>query len=259
MVRATSLSHCPQNYLKKIFSVFFIPLFLVLFVFFYSVKSEAASRWTTRYLEAESLIDKENWTAAAEKLLKAIALKDKEGPRIKLYGMRFGYFPHFRLGLCYYRLEKWDSAKTEFETSIKLSKYDESKKYLLLVTEKLKKLEKQEKKLEEQEKKINALKKKEWDEYYAEALDFMNKSEWMKASESIKRSIAIKPPVADKIKLEGREIPYTPRLLLARCYTNLKLDKKIILDELFISFEEEKSRETEDFLLKNFPAVWVNP
>ncbi|MBI5187075.1 MAG: tetratricopeptide repeat protein [Nitrospinae bacterium] len=255
-LQPSAFSLSPSSLRPSPFALRLLPIFLSMLsavsILFFPAGAHAAPKWTSSYLEAESLMEKENWRDAATALETAIADNDQEGEKIKLYGMRFGYFPHYRLGLCYYNLGKWDLAKKEFEKSMALSQYEESQKYLQLAAEKLKKSE-------EDKKAIDSAKKKEWDEYYIEAMDFMAQNEWMKASESIKRSLAIKPPVALSVKRDGKEVPYSPHLMSAKCYSNMKLEQKIILDELAVSLESEKSQETVDMLSRELPAVWVNP
>jgi len=74
--------------------------------------------WKEFYLQGLGFMDSQRWSDAVRAFEKALQLKDKEDESLKLYGMRYGYFPHREKGIAHYRLEEWESAVRELETSL---------------------------------------------------------------------------------------------------------------------------------------------
>jgi tetratricopeptide (TPR) repeat protein len=93
-------------------------LSLLLSVSLILLQSTAFAEWYKDYESGVDAIKKNQFDAAIPKLQSAIHQKSQEGANIKFYGMKFAdYFPHYYLGLCFFRAKNFSSALNEFEKS----------------------------------------------------------------------------------------------------------------------------------------------
>lgn len=76
-------------------------------------------------------IEKGDWQRAIEEFKSAVSLEYEDAARKRTYGTRFiKYFPHCELGVAYYNLGEYESARTELELSLAYTKSKRSEEYL---------------------------------------------------------------------------------------------------------------------------------
>ncbi len=80
-----------------------------------------ADLWYENYAQAKEALDAEDWDRAYREALEAAQKNPKSSPRARTYGVNFiPYFPHLRLGIAYYHLERPDLALESFATEERL-------------------------------------------------------------------------------------------------------------------------------------------
>ena len=70
------------------------------------------------YAKGLEHMDAKRWAEAVQAFDAAIAADAKENKGARLYGMRYGYFPHRDKGVALYQLGKFDEATVALEESI---------------------------------------------------------------------------------------------------------------------------------------------
>jgi len=79
-------------------------------------------------------IEKQDWLRAIEELRSAASLEFEDADMKRIYGTRFiEYFPHRELGVAYYNLKEFESARKELELSIAYASTGRAEEYLRLV------------------------------------------------------------------------------------------------------------------------------
>ena len=79
-------------------------------------------------------IEKQDWLRAIEELRSAASLEFEDADMKRIYGTRFiEYFPHRELGVAYYNLKEFESARKELELSIAYASTGRAEEYLKLV------------------------------------------------------------------------------------------------------------------------------
>src|SRR3954449_5890582 len=71
------------------------------------------------YIKGLEHMDAKRWAEAVQAFDAAIAADAKENKGARLYGMRYGYFPHRDKGVALYQLGKFDDAAVALEESIR--------------------------------------------------------------------------------------------------------------------------------------------
>src|SRR5204862_4512590 len=88
------------------------------------------------YIKGLEHLDAKRWAEAVQAFDAAIAADPKENKRARLYGMRYGYFPHRDKGIALYHLGKFDEAVVALEESIRQGATPEATKTLVLAKNK---------------------------------------------------------------------------------------------------------------------------
>src|SRR5438552_3727893 len=82
------------------------------------------------YIKGLEHVDAKRWAEAVQAFDAAIAADPKENKGARLYGMRYGYFPHRDKGVALYHLAKFDEAVAALEESIRQGAAPEATKTL---------------------------------------------------------------------------------------------------------------------------------
>lgn len=83
------------------------------------------------YARAESFADCDFWDEAAEDFEGALKKRDTDQRGARTYGMRYmNYHPHRELGVCYFKLGRFEEAKRELELSLTQVETDKAHYYL---------------------------------------------------------------------------------------------------------------------------------
>ena len=87
------------------------------------------------YASGTDYIEKRDWLRAIEELRSAASLEFEDTDMKRIYGTRFiEYFPHRELGVAYYNLKEFESARKELELSLAYTSSGRAEEYLRLVT-----------------------------------------------------------------------------------------------------------------------------
>src|SRR5438874_2450306 len=71
------------------------------------------------YIKGLEHMDAKRWAEAVQAFDAAIAADAKENKGARLYGMRYGYFPHRDKGIALYQLGKFDEAAVALEEPLR--------------------------------------------------------------------------------------------------------------------------------------------
>ena len=88
------------------------------------------------YIKGLEHLDAKRWAEAVQAFDAAIAADPREQKGARLYGMRYGYFPHRSKGIALYNLGKFDEAVVALEESIRQGATPEATKTLALAKSK---------------------------------------------------------------------------------------------------------------------------
>lgn len=78
-------------------------------------------------------IEKQDWLRAIEELRSAASLEFEDADMKRIYGTRFiEYFPHRELGVAYYNLKEFETARKELELSLAYTSSGRAEQYLEL-------------------------------------------------------------------------------------------------------------------------------
>ncbi|HEV8306245.1 MAG TPA: CsgG/HfaB family protein [Methylomirabilota bacterium] len=92
--------------------------------------SPGAGQAREAYLRGLDLLQAQQWDAAVRAFDEAIQADPRESRTTRLYGMRYGYFPHRDKGIALYRLERWDAAIQALEESSRQGQSEEAARVL---------------------------------------------------------------------------------------------------------------------------------
>ncbi len=79
----------------------------------------SAQAWRDAYIKGLEHADAKRWSEAVQAFDAAILGNPKENKSARLYGMRYGYFPHRDKGVALYQMGKFDEAIAALEESIR--------------------------------------------------------------------------------------------------------------------------------------------
>ncbi|MBI4607935.1 MAG: hypothetical protein HY726_02865 [Candidatus Rokubacteria bacterium] len=102
---------------------------LVLLVLFLSPPPAWSEAWKEAYLKGLDLMDAQKWEEAVQAFEKAIQANPRENKSVRLYGMRYGYFPHRDKGIALYRLGRWEAATQALGESLRQGFSEEAARY----------------------------------------------------------------------------------------------------------------------------------
>src|SRR5207302_8270005 len=89
-----------------------------------------AQAWHDTYIKGLEHMDGKRWAEAVQAFDDALAANPQENKSARLYGMRYGYFPHRDKGIALYHLNKFDEAVVALEESIRQGATPEATKTL---------------------------------------------------------------------------------------------------------------------------------
>jgi len=89
-----------------------------------------AQAWHDTYIKGLEHMDGKRWAEAVQAFDDALAANPQENKSARLYGMRYGYFPHRDKGIALYHLSRYDEAIPELEESIRQGATAEATKHL---------------------------------------------------------------------------------------------------------------------------------
>lgn len=94
----------------------------------------AQTKFYNYYKNGIEYVEKRDWLRAIEELRSAASLEFEDAHMKRIYGTRFiEYYPHRELGVAYYQLREFASARKELELSIAYASTDRAEEYLNLV------------------------------------------------------------------------------------------------------------------------------
>ncbi len=88
-----------------------------------------AQSWRDAYLKGLELMNAKRWGDAVQAFDRAIQENPREGKDVRLYGMRYGYFPHRDKGIALYELGRWDDAIAALQESLRQGPSDEAARF----------------------------------------------------------------------------------------------------------------------------------
>jgi tetratricopeptide (TPR) repeat protein len=90
----------------------------------------SAQAWRDAYIKGLEHADAKRWSEAVQAYDAAILGNPRENKSARLYGMRYGYFPHRDKGVALYQLGKYDEAIPALEESIRQGSTTEATRIL---------------------------------------------------------------------------------------------------------------------------------
>jgi tetratricopeptide (TPR) repeat protein len=92
----------------------------------------SAQAWRDAYIKGLEHSDARRWPEAVQAFDAAIQGNPREDKSARLYGMRYGYFPHRDKGIALYQLQKYDEAVAPLEESVRQGVAPDAARYLEL-------------------------------------------------------------------------------------------------------------------------------
>lgn len=88
--------------------------------------------WKNAYLKGIEHLDARRWAEAAQAFDRAIGGNPLEDRNVRLYGMRYGYFPHRDKGVALFSAERWEEAVAALQESVRQGVSPDAARYLEL-------------------------------------------------------------------------------------------------------------------------------
>lgn len=92
----------------------------------------SAQSWRELYIKGLEHLESSRWSEAVESFDAAIRANPREDKSARLYGMRYGYFPHRDKGIALYQMGRYDDAVPPLEESIRQGSTREATRHLEL-------------------------------------------------------------------------------------------------------------------------------
>ena len=89
-----------------------------------------AEPWKEAYMKGLDFMAAQQWEKAVQAFDRAIQGNPREDGTVRLYGMRYGYFPYRDKGIALYRLGRWEAAIQALEESLRQGFSEEGANYL---------------------------------------------------------------------------------------------------------------------------------
>jgi Glucodextranase, domain B len=86
--------------------------------------------WKEAYQQGLDRLAAQQWDKAAQAFDQAIQGNPHEDGTVRLYGMRYGYFPYRNQGIAFYQLGQWEAAIQALEESLRQGFSEEGASYL---------------------------------------------------------------------------------------------------------------------------------
>ncbi len=90
----------------------------------------AAQTWRDLYVRGLEHSEAKRWSEAVDAFDAAITANPNENKGARLYGMRYGYFPHREKGIALYRMGRYDEAMAPLQESIRQGSTEEAVRHL---------------------------------------------------------------------------------------------------------------------------------
>lgn len=146
-------------------------LSLLLLISFSPTRAES---WKDAYRKGLELLDARRWEEAVQAFDKAIQGNPRESQSVRLYGMRFGYYPYRDKGIALYRLERWEGAIAALEESLRQGHTEEAARYLELARSRQPMVE------------LPRIFRGTWWDYYERGLAYSERAVWKAAVEDFR-------------------------------------------------------------------------
>lgn len=106
---------------------------LAAFLLLACTPGSSQTKFHNYYAEGLEFIEKQDWLRAIEELQSAASLEFEDAHMKRIYGTRFiEYFPHRELGVAYYHLKEFETARKELDLSIAYASTERAEEYLNL-------------------------------------------------------------------------------------------------------------------------------
>jgi TolB-like protein len=103
----------------------------VLLTFFVTAPGSSQTKFYNYYDAGLEYIERQDWLRAIQELRSATSLEFEDADMKRVYGTRFiEYFPHRELGVAYYNLKEFDTAKKELQLSITYTSTERAEEFL---------------------------------------------------------------------------------------------------------------------------------
>lgn len=103
----------------------------VLLTFLVTAPGSSQTKFYNYYDAGLEYIERQDWLRAIQELRSATSLEFEDADMKRVYGTRFiEYFPHRELGVAYYNLKEFDTAKKELQLSIAYSSTERAEEFL---------------------------------------------------------------------------------------------------------------------------------
>jgi tetratricopeptide (TPR) repeat protein len=144
-----------------------------------------AEPWKEAYLKGLDLLAAQQWEKAVQAFDQAIQRNPREDGTVRLYGMRYGYFPHRNKGIALSWLGRWEDAMQALEESLRQGFSEEAISHL-------------EQARQHQPTPVGA---EPWKETYLKGLDFMAVQRWEAAVQAFDQAIQRNPREDGAVRL----------------------------------------------------------
>jgi tetratricopeptide (TPR) repeat protein/TolB-like protein len=154
-----------------------------------------AETWKEAYQKGLDLMAAQRWEEAARAFDRAIQGNPREDGTIRLYGMRYGYFPYRNKGIALSQLGQWEAAMQALEESLRQGFSEEGASYL-----------------ERARKHLSSPPggAEPWQAAYLKGLDFMAAQRWQAAVQAFDQAIQGNPREDGTVRLYGLHYGYFP-------------------------------------------------
>jgi tetratricopeptide (TPR) repeat protein len=154
-----------------------------------------AETWKETYQRGLDLMAAQRWEEAARAFDRATQGNPREDGTVRLYGMRYGYFPYRNKGIALSRLGQWEPAEQALEESLRQGFSEEGARYL-----------------EQARKHLSALPggAEPWKDAYLRGRDFLMAQQWDEAVQAFNQAIQGNPQESSTVHLYGMRYGYFP-------------------------------------------------
>lgn len=198
--------------------------------------ARAGGDWKKAYLKGEELLRKDKWEEAVGRFDEALRGKGKDDSGERLYGMKFGYFPHRGKGIAHYHLGQWKEARRELETSIEQSRSEKAVEYLDLVE-----------KAATRSPSASSAGKGNWKDFYLAGLEQMEDGRWREAIARFEEALRRRDRDDSSVKLYGMLHGYFPHREKGVAHYRLK-EWEAAVAELETSLSQASSNRAREHL-----------